>query len=140
LSKLLIEEDVVVKHFNKSTIENAKKLFSTIDVAINHGSFWVSYGGGTLNVMASILAKNTGESYEKMKAAIELIGPIWWHSDNWYAELQHKAKAAKSGKYYAWDAKSVAGSVTVRNTTVRNTTVGNTTVRNTTIENITAET
>jgi hypothetical protein len=97
------------------TIKIIKNLFETIDTAAMYGSFWVSKGGGTVNVMSGVIAEATDEDFKEVLAVVNEFGELWkkthYVSDGpWIEALADWTERHKQGRKYGWNATSIAGS------------------------------
>ena len=77
------------------------------DTASKNGGMWVSAGGGTANVVAGVISRSTGVSFDDAHHALNVMG-----GDDWYADLAHSQPhrwddldAASDAR---WDAATVA--------------------------------
>jgi len=71
---------------NVETLKAAARFHALAKSAARNGGFWVSAGGGTANVVAGIIARATGASFEEAHRAMDLTGCEAWGED-WYAVL-----------------------------------------------------
>jgi hypothetical protein len=63
-----------------STMVAAAKFHCIAACAAKHGGFFVSAGGGTANVVAGIIARATGDSFENAHDALLVTGGEGWYS------------------------------------------------------------
>lgn len=55
----------------------AYRFFQLVGVAAKYGGFWVSAGGGTANVVAGVIARATGVSFEEALRLLDEAGKEW---------------------------------------------------------------
>ncbi len=96
-------EDVV----RNDLIAAAARFHSLAAVAAANGGFWVSFAGGTANVVAGEIARATGASFEEAHHALAITG-----GENWYAEMAY-AQPWPLGAWHddvpgRWDARTIA--------------------------------
>ena len=76
---------------NIANAERAARHFFRLAVtAAKYGGFWVSAGGGTANVVAGVIARHFGISFDVARSILSDVGQEWAGED-WYiilAEIQ----------------------------------------------------
>lgn len=60
-----------------AAFDAARRFFRLAEVAARHGGFWVSAGGGTANVVAGVIARATGVSFEEAQRLLDEAGKEW---------------------------------------------------------------
>jgi len=59
----------------------ARRFFSLAACAARNGGFWVSASGGTANVVAGVISRETGVSFQDAHNALDDIGGEGWYED-----------------------------------------------------------
>ena len=80
----------LIEEMKMSNINNAaraaRRFFKLAEVAARNGGFWVSAGGGSANVVAGVIARQCGISFEDARRILDQVGREWGGRD-WYAVL-----------------------------------------------------
>ena len=88
----------------------ARRFFKLAVTAAKYGGFWVSAGGGTANVVAGVIARHFGISFEDALDILAEVGQEWAGED-WYivlAEIQPFRWDGWDDIPGRWDARTVA--------------------------------
>ena len=97
----------------EAAAKTAEKFHRLAVVAAKNGGFWVSAGGGTARVVAGVIARATGVSFEEAMTALDEAAPkVWGRPGGWYiamAESQPWPVAyVPEPEEARWDARQLA--------------------------------
>ena len=90
---------------NLKALEAANKFHQLAKTASRSGGMWISAAGGTANVIAGVIARAVGVSFEEAYHALDASGGA-----NWYADLAYQQPWAVDylPEHPRWDADLIA--------------------------------